>query len=299
MPEQRKQLLDVVGDELRLRNYSPKTIKAYRSSIRAFARHIAPRHPREATKQEIREYLLHLLHTKKHAASSVNQVLNALRFLYVDLYKKPFVLGEIPRPKKAKKLPKVLSEEEVQKLLEATSNIKHKVLLMLIYSAGLRVGEAVRLKPEDIDSKRMLIHIQKAKGQKDRYVQLASTTLELLRTYWREVRPKLWLFPGQRDGGYLSERTAEEVFKQAMKRAGIEKDLSIHSLRHSFATHLLEAGTDIRYIQEILGHVNLKTTQIYTHVSKKNILKVVNPLDRIYLRTKKANTQFDNTPLEN
>jgi site-specific recombinase XerD len=286
MPDNQRQLLDVVSDELKLRNYSPKTIKAYKSSIRSFARHVEPQDPRELGDAEIRGYLLHLLKTKNLAASSVNQVLNALRFLYVEVYRRPMVLGEIPRPKKQKKLPIVLSEEEVHQLLTATINLKHRSLLMLVYSAGLRVGEVVRLKPADIDSNRMLIHIRKAKGQKDRYVQLAGKTLEVLREYWRKYRPSVWLFSGEREAGFLSERTAQEIFKQAIERVGIRKEVSIHSLRHSFATHLLESGVDIRYIQEILGHSNLKTTEIYTHVSKKHIGQVVNPLDRIFTRTK-------------
>ncbi|MGH2568950.1 MAG: site-specific tyrosine recombinase/integron integrase [Bacteroidota bacterium] len=288
----RESLFEVLKKELRLRNYSPKTIKAYKSVIRSFVKHIDPKHPREVTETDLRAYLLHLLQEKKMAASSVNQVLNALRFLYVDLYNRPLTLGEIPRPKKQRKLPSILSEEEVHALFEQTTNLKHKVLLMLTYSAGLRVGEVVRLKPEDIDSKRMLIHIRKAKGQKDRYVQLAATTLTMLRSYWKKEHPQEWLFPGQRDGRYLSERSAQEIFKQAAERAGIRKPVSIHALRHSYATHLLEAGVDIRYIQEILGHSNLKTTEIYTHVSKKKIAEVVNPLDRLYLQTRRAKTQF-------
>jgi site-specific recombinase XerD len=244
------------------------------------------------TESEIREYLLHLLQTRSLTASSVNQVLNALRFLYVELYHMPMVLGEIPRPKRARTLPTVLHETEVQTMIERTENLKHKALLMMVYSGGLRVGEVVRLKPEDIDSNRMLVHIRKAKGQRDRYVQLARSTLEILREYWKREKPKTWLFPGQREGGYLSERTAQELFKQAAERAGVRKNVSIHSLRHSFATHLLEGGVDIRYIQEILGHANLKTTEIYTHVSKKKISEVVNPLDRIYLQTGKVKTQY-------
>ena len=232
MPDIQRQLLDLVSDELKLRNYSPKTIKSYQSSIRSFARHVAPRNRRELNDGEIRSYLLHLLETKNLAASSVNQVLNALRFLYVELYRRPMVLGEVPRPKKQKRLPVVLSEDEVRKLLGATLNLKHRSLLMLVYSAGLRVGEVVRLKPADIDSKRMLIHIRKAKGQKDRYVQLAGTTLDILREYWKEYRPTVWLFAGAREAGFLSERTAQEIFKQAVEKAGIKKEVSIHSLCH-------------------------------------------------------------------
>lgn len=277
--------LEALRRELRIRNYSPKTIKAYESSIRSLIKHFSPRRPHELTDKDIREYLFYLLETKKLAARSVNQVLNALRFLYVEVYKKPMVLGEIPRPKNPQRLPAVLSEEEVQRILDVTANLKHKSLLMVTYSAGLRVGEAVRMKVANIDGKRMMIHIQKAKGEKDRYVPLAETTLSTLRDYWKKERPREWLFPGKRASGYLSEESAQKVFYAAAARAGIKKHVSIHSLRHSFATHLLEGGVDIRYIQEILGHSNLKTTEIYTHVSKKRIEKIVNPLDRIYLRS--------------
>jgi integrase/recombinase XerD len=277
--------LEALGRELRIRDYSPKTIKAYESSVRSLIKHFSPQRPHELSDRQIREYVLFLLGTKKLAARSVNQVLNALRFLYVEVYRKPMVLGEIPRPKNPQKLPAVLSEEEVQQLLERTKNLKHKSLLMLTYSAGLRVEEAVQMKVANIDGERMMVHVQKAKGKKDRYVPLAEMTLSTLREYWKKEQPKEWLFPGKGTSGYLSKGSAQKVFYAAAARAGIKKRVSIHSLRHSFATHLLEAGVDIRYIQEILGHANLKTTEIYTHVSKKKIEKIVNPLDRIYLNS--------------
>ena len=283
-PAPRQGLFEVLQQELTLRGYSHKTLKAYRSCLRSFVNYFAPRHPRELTNEDIREYLLHLIDVEKFTAGSVNQVLNAIRFLYVELYKRPLMLRDIPRPKKPKQLPVVLNQEEVQRILNGVKNLKHRCLLMVTYSGGLRVGEVVRLKPEDIDGTRKLIHVRKAKGQKDRYTLLGDATLNELREYWKACRPDVWLFPGRRDGGYLSEESAEKVFKVAAKRAGIRKKVSIHSLRHSFATHLLESGVDLRYIQELLGHSSSKTTEIYTHVSQRSIGQIVNPIDKLFPR---------------
>jgi site-specific recombinase XerD len=199
------------------------------------------------------------------------------------MLKKKFVY-EVKRPRKDKKLPAVLSKEEVAKILDSVDNIKHKAVLMLTYSAGLRVGEVVRLKPEDIDGKRMLIHIKGAKGRKDRYTLLSRTALEILRQYWRKYKPEKWLFGGAKEGRHLSIRSVDKIFRNACDKDGINKDVSVHTLRHSFATHLLEGGTDLRYIQELLGHVHSKTTEIYTHVSTKSISKIQSPLDTLDLK---------------
>ncbi len=197
------------------------------------------------------------------------------------MLKKRFVY-EIKRPRKDKKLPVVLSQEEVVKVLSALSNIKHRAILMLIYSAGLRVSEVVKLRPEDIDSKRRLVFINGAKGRKDRHTLLSEAALKTLRDYWRKEKPSSkWLFPEGKSDKYLHPRSVQKIFANACKRAGITKKVSVHSLRHSFATHLLESGVDLRYIQEILGHKSSKTTEIYTHVSTKNLLFIRNPLDEI------------------
>jgi site-specific recombinase XerD len=198
------------------------------------------------------------------------------------MLKRKFVY-EVKRPRKDKKLPVILSKEEVAKILSSIDNLKHKAILMLTYSAGLRVGEVVKLKLEDIDSKRMLIHIKGSKGRKDRYTMLSETALDILRKYWREYKPGKWLFEGARAGRYLSTRTVEKILEHACEKANIRKDVSVHTLRHSFATHLLEGGTDLRYIQEILGHKDSKTTEIYTHVSTKSIGKIKSPLDTLGL----------------
>jgi len=274
-------LFKVLEDELQLRNYSYKTIKAYRSCLRSFVRHFAPRHPRELTEGDIREYLLHLINEKNLAPATINQVFNALRFLYVELYKMPFRIGNIPRPKKARRLPVVLSQGEVLKILGAVDNLKHRTILMLIYPAGLRVGEAVRLRVEDIDSKRKLIYLKSAKGKKDRYTILSDVALRELREYYKEYKPREFLFAGAEGRKHISERSIQVVFERAVKAVGIQKEVSVHSLRHSFATHLLESGVDLRYIQEILGHNSSKTTEIYTHVSRTVLGRIVSPLDQV------------------
>jgi integrase/recombinase XerD len=247
--------------------------------LRSFTRYFHPRHPRQIEETDIRSYLLYLLEEKRFSAATVNQVFNALRFLYVELYKMPFTIGSLPRPKKEKQLPVVLSQEEVLRVLEAIDNLKHKTILMLIYSAGLRIGEAVRLKIEDVDGERKLIYLKSAKGKKDRYTLLSDVALENLREYFKAYRPKEYLFEGAPGRKHIAERSVQEVFKRAAGMAGIRKHVTVHSLRHSFATHLLESGIDLRYIQEVLGHASSKTTEIYTHVSKQKLGKIINPLD--------------------
>jgi site-specific recombinase XerD len=282
----KKGLLEVLTQEMQLRNYSPKTIKSYKSCIRGLINFSSPRHPRELKNEDIRGYLLYLIEHEHVAASTVNQVFNALRFLYVELYKKPFTVDSIPRPRKEKKLPTVLSQEEVLRIFSQVDNLKHKTMLMLIYSAGLRVGESVRLKVSDIDGLRKMIHLRNAKGKKDRYTLLSDTALETLREYYKQYKPQDFLFAGAEGRSHLSERSIQHVFERAREAAGIYKPISIHGLRHSFATHLLESGVDLRYIQEILGHNSSKTTEIYTHVSKKTLGKIINPLDVALQQTK-------------
>lgn len=194
-----------------------------------------------------------------------------------------YYLSELPITpnQQDKKLPVILNRDEVTKILSVPSNIKHKAILMLIYSAGLRVGEVIKLKLEDIDSQRKLIHIMDAKGRKDRYTLLSDAALETLRAYCKEYRPSKWLFPGQDKDRHITTRTVEKIFSNACREAGILKEVSVHSLRHSFATHLLESGVDLRYIQEILGHKSSKTTEIYTHVSTKDMSRIKSPLDSL------------------
>ncbi|MEW6096717.1 MAG: site-specific integrase [bacterium] len=235
--------------ELASRKYSPKTIKAYIRYNEDFLK-IAGKDSKDITEADIKNYLFYLVEDKKIATSTLNIAINALKFYYGTILKRKF-LYEIKRPKKDKKLPVVLNQEEISKILSCVSNIKHKAILMLTYSAGLRVSEVVKLKAEDIDRERELIHIRGAKGRKDRYTMLSDIVLTVLREYWKEYKPGIWLFPGPKPGRHLGTRSVEKIFTSACKKAGIRKEVSVHSLRHSFATHLLEGGTDLRYIQEL------------------------------------------------
>lgn len=274
-------LFETVRSEMLLRNYSRTTIKTYLSCIRSLVAYFRPHHPRELSNEDLRNYLTHLITVKQFRASSINQAINALRFLYVELYHRPMEVSDLPRPKRERRLPEVLSEEEVRRIFDSVENLKHKTILMLTYSAGLRVGEVVRLRLSDLDEERKLIHLHKAKGAKDRYTVLSPAFLSILAEYLQEYRPKEFLFEGHDRRRHYSERSVQHIFERAVAKAGIAKKVSVHTLRHSFATHLLEAGTDLRYIQELLGHSSSKTTEIYTHVSKRSIEKIVSPLDRV------------------
>jgi len=274
---------ETVRRELRLRNYSHKTLKAYLSCLRSFVAYFKPKHPRQITEADLRKYFLYLIEEKKMAAGTVNQIFNALRFLYVELYNTPFVIGKLPRPMKEQKLPDVLNEEEVLRIFKAVSNLKHRTMLMLAYASGLRVSEVVSLKVEDFDGDRNMIHIRGAKGKKDRYTLLPESLRETLHRYWKEYElgKSGWFFPGAKQNYHLAARSIQHVFERAVQQAGITKPVSMHTLRHSFATHLLEHGTDLRYIQELLGHESSKTTEVYTHVSKQRIGTIKSPLDFI------------------
>ncbi len=278
----RKGLFEVCRSEMVLRGYSHKTIKSYLSWMRSYAKHFTPRHPRDLNNTDVREYLLHLINIKRLAYSSVNQAFNAIRFLYVDIYKRDFVIENIPRPKRGKSLPQVITLEEFKKMVDCTHNLKHKSLLMVAYSGGLRLDEVVTLMPPDIDGERKLIFVRGGKGRKDRYTIISDAALEVLRKYYKIYRPVKWLFEGQKKGKHLHHRSAQNVVQQACARAGLRKKVTMHTLRHSFATHIHEQGGDIRTIKELLGHEHLKTTEIYTHVSKRDLSAIRNPLDSIF-----------------
>ncbi|MEW5761402.1 MAG: site-specific tyrosine recombinase/integron integrase [Candidatus Thermoplasmatota archaeon] len=270
---------DDLRKELVARSYSAKTIKSYIHYNEIFLK-IVKKLPGEITNEHVRNFLVYLAERKGVATSSLNIAINALRFYYGEVLKREFVY-EIMRPKKDRKLPVVLSQEEVGKILAVITNLKHKAILMLTYSAGLRVSEVIKLKIEDIDSHRKLIHIKGAKGRKDRYTLLSDVAMRTLKLYIESYRPQPWLFPSRNVNSHITTRTAQRIFEDACKNAGINKDVSIHSLRHSFATHLLESGVDLRYIQELLGHKSSKTTEIYTHVSNRDLSRIKNPLDSI------------------
>ena len=265
-------------DELKVRNLSRKTQKAYVAQVARFAKYLG-KSPEEATAEEIRAYHVHLFANDKLAPSTVKQIVCALRFLYKRVLNRTEDMPDLPFPKQKTKAPGVLSPGEVQRSFDATPNLKHRTILMTIYSGGLRLSELTKLRPEDIDSERMVMSLRQAKGQKDRTVMLAESLLEALREYWRAYRPGTVLFPGGRSDRALSGRSVQKVFHRARKRAGIRKYATVHSLRHSFATHLHEAGADVHVIQVLLGHNNLKTTLWNVHVSPARLGSTQSPLD--------------------
>jgi site-specific recombinase XerD len=231
-------------------------------------------------KEEVKEYLLHLMNDKKLSQGTFKSYVSGIKFLYNTTLNRHEVVQDIKHPKAKIKLPVVLDLSEIQALFSATDNIKHKAILMIIYSSGLRISEASRLKITDIDSKRMMVRVEQGKGGKDRYTILAQTALDHLRQYWRQYHPKEWLFEGQKDNTHITTSTIYQIFCDAKERAGITKPVSPHSLRHSFATHLVEAGTSLHHVQLLLGHRSPTTTTVYLHVSQLNLAQVVSPLDR-------------------
>ncbi|MDI6766389.1 MAG: tyrosine-type recombinase/integrase [Bacteroidota bacterium] len=277
--------------QMRLQNYSNKTIKAYLSYIRTFAKSFHPRNLRQLSEGDIREYLIRLSESGNYAASTINQIFNALRFLYVNFYKMSYAIGSIPRPRKERKLPDILNEDELNKLFAVIKNPKHRLLIRLIYSGGFRVSESVQLRLEDVDTERGLIHIRGGKGKKDRTTILSKVISEELKEYVKLYYPQGFIFEGQKQGRYLSIRSAEKIFERAVKAARIGKHVSLHTLRHTFATDLVDDNTELRTIQEILGHASSKTTERYTQVSKKRIGQVRSPLDRLSKKNDKENEE--------
>ncbi|MCS6823759.1 MAG: tyrosine-type recombinase/integrase, partial [Cytophagaceae bacterium] len=228
--------------------------------------------------EKIRSYFLYCIDTLKLKENTIHSRINAVKFFFEKVMKRENIFLEIPRPKKPSTLPKVISKQDILKMLSTVENIKHRLMLSLCYGMGLRVSELVKLKVQHIDSKRMQVLVQEGKGKKDRYVNLPEKVLHELREYYKLYKPKEYLFEGQ-FGGHYSIRSVQAVFKRALKKARIYKKIGIHSLRHSYATHLHEYGTDIAFIQKLLGHKDVKTTSLYTHVSNRNIANVKSPLD--------------------
>lgn len=269
-----------VEEEMKLRGYSAPTRKVYRNHLLRFGRFFdVP--PQQLATGDIRRYLLHLIDKQQVSRAYHTQAISAITFLYRHVYDAPRVVEKVPRPRADRTLPSVLSRGEVLRILGALASHKHRALLMTAYSAGLRVSEVVRLQLTDIDGERRLMRIRRGKGRKDRYVPLSDVLLETLRLYWKSCKPEKWLFPGQRPDRHLTTRSVQKVFGRAKEKAGIRKPVSMHTLRHSFATHLLEDGTDLRYVQELLGHSRPETTMIYTHVTRKDLRRIRSPLDNI------------------
>lgn len=273
-------LIEAYRTHLRLKGYSFQTQKLYLNHLKRFMSFI-DKDLDQVDNGDVKRYLFFLYENQGNSKSFVDQAVSMLKLLYRDVLQKGDIIGNIPRPKKDNRLPSVLNQGEVIRILQAAINEKHKTILFLVYSAGLRVGEVVRLRPEDIDSGRMLIKVNKGKGAKDRYTLLSQIALDQLRKYYKMYKPEGWLFTGGKNGDHITERSVQKVFDACCTKAKINKSASVHTLRHSFATHLLESGVDLRYIQELLGHASTKTTEIYTHVTQKNIAEILSPLDKI------------------
>ncbi|SFN12922.1 Site-specific recombinase XerD [Algoriella xinjiangensis] len=266
--------------ELRLRAYSENTIRTYTIEFAQLLYFIKDEPIENVTPQQLRSYLLYCFKVLGISENQMHSRLNALKFYFEKVLKQPSFFFDIPRPKKPSKLPKILSQQDVIKLFEVTDNLKHLMILKLCYGLGLRVSEIVNIKITDIDSKTMMVHIQAAKGKKDRYVPLPNSILDELREYYSTYKPQLYLFEGIYNSAYAI-RSAQAVFKNALKKAKINKPIGIHGLRHSYATHLLEYGTDMSFIQKLLGHNNIKTTQIYAKITNTFLSKVISPLDEL------------------
>ncbi len=274
-----ERLVELFKGTLAARGRSPNTIKAYVGCLRRFAGFVA-KPVEQVAIGDFQAYQRHLA-DRKIDFSTFNQAFCALRFFYRDCLEKDWDFKKAPLQKAARKLPEILSPEEVTALFEACSNLKHKMVLMTAYGCGLRLAEILALRPEHIDSQRMVIRVEQGKGRKDRYVMLPSDLLGRLREYWRAYRPVKWLFEGQEKGRPLSDKTVQTIFHEVKEKARITKAVSFHSLRHAFATHLLEDGTNVRIIQALLGHRSLTSTQIYTHVARTYLNDTMSPLDRL------------------
>jgi site-specific recombinase XerD len=270
-------------EELQRRNYSPKTIRPYLYAVEDFARYFG-KSPDKLGQEHLRQYQLHLLNDSKLTVETIVGRIAALRFFFVKVLRRPYRQIDLVYPKRPERLPVILSEEEVARLIESASTSCHRVILMTLYGAGLRREELCRLKVTDVDSQRMVIHVRQGKGNKDRDVTLAPRLLEVLRAYWKWRKPKTYLFPSpyrSRTERPIDSKTVWYAVREAARRAGIKKKVSPHLLRHSWATHLLERGTDLKTIQILLGHFDLEATTIYLHLSQRHLQAVNNPIEAL------------------
>jgi site-specific recombinase XerD len=275
-------------DELQRRNYSPNTVRTYIHAIEDFARYFG-RSPYRLGPEHIRQYQVHLFRERKLSAGTVEGRTAALRFLFVKTLKRPYIHDQIPFPKRQRPLPAVLSQDEVARLIDSAQNLMHRAMLMTLYGTGVRRAELCQLKVADVDSKRMVIRVRNGKGGRDRDVLLSDKLLETLREYWRWMKPKTHLFPGTvknwRADVPITTKVVWTAVNEARKRAGIEKRISPHTLRHSFATHMLEAGADLRTIQVLLGHAELADTAVYLHLSRRHLHAVASPIESLTVST--------------
>jgi site-specific recombinase XerD len=263
--------------------YSESTYKTYKLAFEEFVNYYPDQNLEDVSEENVISYIRYLVNDRKISISVQNTTINAIKFYYEKVLGGKRTFYHVDRPRTEKTLPEVMSEEQVADLLNSIENLKHRAILMTIYSAGLRISEALNLRISDIDSKRMQIRVEQAKGKKDRYTLLSVKTLEVLKKYFLEYKPKIWLFEGQ-NGGQYSTKSIQKIFHNAKEKAKINKNVTVHTLRHSFGTHLLENGTDLRYIQVLLGHSSSKTTEIYTHITTKGFDKIVSPLDKLKLK---------------
>lgn len=270
--------------DLELKGYSPSTQTSYLRHVKNFAINYG-KSPDLLGTDEIKEYLHHIIISKKYSYSYLSNAYSALKFFYQTTLEREWDMKKIPRYKKPKRLPVILSSEEIRNIINVTQNIKHRAILMTIYGAGLRVSEAANLKVTDIDSKNMNIRIEQGKGKKDRYTLLSEENLKILRDYYKYYQPQYWLFPGNPPHKPISTRSIQKIFEKAKNKAEIKKNVSVHTLRHCFATHLVEAGISLYHIQHLLGHSNPNTTNIYIHLTRRDILSVKSPLDMILGKT--------------
>ena len=271
-------------EDMQLRNLAAVTQRNYIAHVAAFARFFG-QSPERLDQEAVREYLLYLLNERRMSPEGVNQQVSALKFLYLTTLEMPWAAEDFPRVRRPHRLPVVLSHEEVVVFFDYVPSLKYRAALMLCYGAGLRVSEAVAVKVSDIDSQRMLLRVRQGKGHKDRYTMLSPRLLEVLRVYWRAARPQDYLFPSWRTGRHLSATSLQQACRDAWRRSGLRKRVTVHTLRHSFATHLLENGTDVRIIQALLGHSRIDTTAHYTAVTPQLVAAALSPLDRLDRRT--------------
>ncbi|HMU47859.1 MAG TPA: tyrosine-type recombinase/integrase [Chitinophagaceae bacterium] len=277
-------VLPAMQQHLKLKAYSPSTIRTYLQEMTHLLGMLKNIPAVELTPEHLKRYLVFCSEQLNLKENTLHSRINALKFYYEQVLHREKFFWEIPRPKKQYLLPKVLGEDEVARLFNALTNLKHKAMLFTVYSAGLRVSEIAVLKIRDIDSSRMQIRIENAKGKKDRYVNLSPVLLDVLRSYIKinKPKPKIYLFESEQTGEAYPTRTIQRIFQQAKERARISKQVGVHSLRHSFATHMLEKGIDIRYIQDLLGHFSIKTTSIYLHVKKEQLVNIISPFDDLW-----------------
>lgn len=263
---------------MELRGFAASTQKTYMMHLRQFTNHFSISFS-DMDYDHVRDFLHHAISIRKLSCEYVNSCYSAIRFLYEAVFERDWNMKHIPRIKKKRKFPEVLSKDEILKIINSLDNLKHKAMLVTAYSAGLRVSDVANLKIIDVDSNNMQLFIRQSKGNKDRYALLSKTNLDILRRYYKEFKPKEWLFPGQNPSLPISTRTIQHVFNDAKNRAGIHKKVSPHTLRHSFATHLIEQGANLLTVKDLMGHDSIETTILYIHLARRDVLGVSSPID--------------------